>query len=84
MEVSEKLKGLKFKCSNFSGGCEAILSYEEVIPHAEICKYALIECPAHRECLTKVNSIDLEIHEKACAYIVVKCKNCGKDHIRKD
>lgn len=84
MEVSEKLKSLKFKCANYQGGCEAILSYDEVISHAEKCRYGLIECPAYRDCLTKVNSNDIHLHEKACAYIKVECKNCQAQFMRKE
>ncbi len=63
------MKGLKFKCANYQGGCEAILSYDDVVNHAEKCKYALIECPAFKDCMVKVNSKDYDIHLKACAYM---------------
>ena len=67
---------MEFQCKNKSLGCPVTLSYLEVQTHDTFCDYQPVKCQAFDKCRTKTLRKDVDLHQAACANIMVPCIYC--------
>ena len=67
---------MEFQCKNRNLGCQMQLSYAEVQTHDQFCDYQPVKCQAFDKCRTKTLRKDIDLHQAACANIMVPCIYC--------
>ncbi|UJR32247.1 hypothetical protein I4U23_019713 [Adineta vaga] len=79
--IAHILSSLNIICQYKSNGCDAILSYNNIINHEKDCDYQLWSCIGCQQLITKKN---FQEHNNQCPLISLICDECSSSFQRKD
>lgn len=75
LDIQKIINSSKVRCS-VNKKCDWIGAFDEVLDHAEICRFREVECP-NKPCPERMPFLDMDTHSASCAFKPVACVNCN-------